>query len=119
MQALTKKHHTDDPLVSLKLRVHRSNVDRIKGYVAKIEPATDSVISIDDFYSKHFGDQPKPAVSLRGLRYREDITQRRLAELADIPQRHISEMENGKRPIGKETAKKLAGVLNADYRVFL
>jgi len=28
-------------------------------------------------------------------------------------------MENGKRPIGKETAKKLAGALNIDYRVFL
>ena len=29
------------------------------------------------------------------------------------------EMENGKRPIGKETAKKLAKALNIDYRVFL
>ena len=31
----------------------------------------------------------------------------------------ISEMENGKRPIGKETAKRLASALNMDYRVFL
>jgi len=28
-------------------------------------------------------------------------------------------MENGKRPIGKENAKKLAEVLHTDYRVFL
>ncbi|WP_305047307.1 helix-turn-helix transcriptional regulator [Geobacter sp. OR-1] len=42
-----------------------------------------------------------------------------MAELTSIPQRHISEMENGKRPIGKETAKKLAKALNTDYRVFL
>jgi transcriptional regulator with XRE-family HTH domain len=59
------------------------------------------------------------AVSLRGCRYREDLTQKQLADMAGIPQRHISEMENGKRPIGKERAKKLAKVLNADYRMFM
>jgi plasmid maintenance system antidote protein VapI len=39
--------------------------------------------------------------------------------MTGIHRRHISEMENGKRPIGKENAKKLAKVLNADYRMFL
>jgi len=34
-------------------------------------------------------------------------------------QRHISEMENGKRTIGKELAKRLGKALNADYKVFL
>jgi ribosome-binding protein aMBF1 (putative translation factor) len=58
-------------------------------------------------------------VSIRGGRAKEGLTQRQLAELTGIPQRHISEMENGKRPIGKETARKLAKALNVDYRVFL
>ena len=31
----------------------------------------------------------------------------------------LSEMENGRRPIGKERARKLATALNADYRLFL
>ncbi|MDR3632006.1 MAG: helix-turn-helix transcriptional regulator [Desulfocapsaceae bacterium] len=39
--------------------------------------------------------------------------------VAGIPQRHVSEMENGKRPIGKETAKRLSKALHTDYRVFL
>jgi len=56
---------------------------------------------------------------LAGARHREGLTQRQLAEKSGLPQRHISEMENGKRPIGKENAKKLAAVLNADYRTFL
>ena len=56
---------------------------------------------------------------LAGARHREGLTQRQLAEKSGLPQRHISEMENGKRPIGKENAKKLAEALNADYRVFL
>ena len=37
--------------------------------------------------------------------------------MTGIPQRHISEMERGKRPIGKERAKKLAVALNINYRV--
>ena len=39
--------------------------------------------------------------------------------LSAVTQRHISEMENGKRPIGKENAKRLAAALHTDYRVFL
>lgn len=58
-------------------------------------------------------------VSVRGGRAKEGLTQRQLADLTGIPQRHISEMENGKRTIGRETARKLAKVLKVDYRVFL
>lgn len=60
-----------------------------------------------------------PGTVLRGLRYRDSLTQVDLAKLAGIPRRHISEMENGKRPIGKQTARKLAEVLNTDPRMFL
>jgi transcriptional regulator with XRE-family HTH domain len=60
-----------------------------------------------------------PASIFRGARSKEEITQTELSELTGIPQRHISEMERGKRPIGKESAKKLAKALNTDYRVFL
>lgn len=58
-------------------------------------------------------------ISIRGGRVKEGFTQQQLAALTGIPQRHISEMENGKRPIGKENARKLAKALNVDYRVFL
>ena len=58
-------------------------------------------------------------ICIRGGRSKENITQVALSELTGISQRHLSEMENGKRPIGKENAKKLARVLNVDYRVFL
>jgi hypothetical protein len=57
--------------------------------------------------------------ALAGARYREDLTQTGLSILAGIPQRHISEMENGKRPIGKEMAKRLGKALNISYKVFL
>lgn len=59
-------------------------------------------------------------MALRGARSREVMTQRQLADLVGIPQRHISEMECGKRQIGRERARKLAQALHvSDYRVFL
>ncbi|RJP18385.1 MAG: XRE family transcriptional regulator [Candidatus Omnitrophota bacterium] len=61
----------------------------------------------------------EPAVLLKGARAREELTQERLSAMTKIPRRHISEMENGKRPIGKENARKLAEALKTNYRVFL
>lgn len=56
---------------------------------------------------------------LKGIRYREEMSQDQLAEATGIARRHLSEMENGKRTIGKENAKKLATALHVDYRMFL
>lgn len=57
--------------------------------------------------------------ALRGARYKENLTQEKLAGLLGIKQIHISEMENNKRTIGKEMAKRFAEVLHVDYRIFL
>ena len=56
---------------------------------------------------------------LRGCRSKADITQKKLASALSISQHHISEMENGKRPIGKEMAKRFAAFFKTDYRLFL
>ncbi len=56
---------------------------------------------------------------LRGSRFKAEVSQRELAEALGISQHHISEMENGKRPIGKEMAKRFAGFFKTDYRLFL
>ena len=61
----------------------------------------------------------RPGRMLRAARSKEDLSQIQLAQLTGIPQRHISEMEHGKRAIGKERAKKLAEVLKIDYHIFL
>ena len=64
-------------------------------------------------------DTERPGRMLRAARSKEGVTQNQLARLTGIPQRHISEMEHGKRPIGKARAKQLAAVLKVDYRVLL
>lgn len=60
-----------------------------------------------------------PGLHLQGLRYRENMTQEQLARRVGIPRRHISEMENNRRPIGEENANKLAEAFNIDPRLFL
>ena len=61
----------------------------------------------------------KGGVVLRGSRYKDNLTQERLSQMTGIPRPHISGMERGARPIGKENARKLATALNCDYRLFL
>ncbi|MBF0528982.1 MAG: helix-turn-helix transcriptional regulator [Deltaproteobacteria bacterium] len=66
-----------------------------------------------------FTDDQRPGGCLVGARNKEGLTQVQLAKATGIPQRHISEMENHKRLIGKERAKILGKALNIDYRLFL
>ena len=60
-----------------------------------------------------------PGKALRGYRYREAMTQARLAELAGVSKQHISDMENGRRVIGKDVAKRLGEALGAPWKRFL
>lgn len=120
MLAHTKKHPIDNGLVSLNFMVHPSNVNRVISYVESIEAGKETTSRPwREVFQELRPNEPVAAGILRGARSKAEITQTRLAELTGIPQRHLSEMERGKRPIGKETAKKLAEVLNTDYRVFL
>lgn len=117
MQAATKKPHIEEEMITLRLRVHRSNAPRIREYAETIEAGDERTYSIAEVFPEYQGMEQQTAI--RAYRHRENLTQRQLAELTGIPQRHISEMENGKRVIGKERAKALAKVLHADYRNFL
>ncbi len=53
--------------------------------------------------------------------YRDNagLTLEELSKLSGIAKSHLSDMENGKRPIGSRTAKKLASALGVDHRMFL
>jgi hypothetical protein len=64
-------------------------------------------------------EQELPGVALLGARHKEGLSQRDLAAATGIPQRHVSEMETAKRPIGKKNARILARALSIDYRVLL
>jgi ribosome-binding protein aMBF1 (putative translation factor) len=50
----------------------------------------------------------KAGLVLRGARYRENISQVKLAKMSGVSQNEISKIENGKRTVGEKVAKKLA-----------
>ena len=66
-----------------------------------------------------FTNEELPGVFLAGARYREGSTQAAFAQATGIPRQHISEMENGRRPIGKKNARLLADALHIDPRRLL
>jgi DNA-binding XRE family transcriptional regulator len=117
MQAHTRKR----PIDTVELRFIGPIVNMVKA-VETLKPlgfvdASDSVPWRDAY--PEYSEKQLIGKALAGARYREGMTQIELSELTGIPQRHISEMENGKRPIGKEMAKRLGKALNVSYKVFL
>lgn len=76
-------------------------------------------IPADEALAFHFEKYTKPGVMLRGHRFKRELTQKELGEQLKISQNHLSEMETGKRPIGKSMAKRFADFFETDYRRFL
>ena len=76
--------------------------------------------TLHDEIRQHYGDAYRtPGYYLRSYRQRAGLTQSQLAGQTGIRQHHISEMENNKRAMGKAMARKLAQVLDCDYRRLL
>jgi len=124
MQALTKKHPTEKT-IEVRFRGTPANLVKLRrlAQALKVHDLSEWDLEEKDSYAVEevFPELAwnSGGVSIRGGRGKEGLTQKQLAELTGISQHHLSEMENGKRPIGKETARKLAAALNVDYRVFL
>ena len=111
----TKKHPTE----SIRFYGTPQTISLLRKYARNagaVEASPDS-IPVEELFPDLLTN---PAgVYLKGIRSRESLTQIQLSEMTGIPRRHISEMESGKRAIGKATAHKLAEALNAEYRLFL
>jgi DNA-binding XRE family transcriptional regulator len=121
MQALTKKRPTEN--AEARFVGGHAQIARLR-HLAKQMNVMD--LSPDDEERQYTVEEVFPelatnraGVLIRGYRGREGMTQRQLAEATGIPQRHISEMEHGKRIVGRERAQRLAKALKADYRMFL
>lgn len=56
---------------------------------------------------------------LKGIRARENLNQSEFAEKIGVTQANLSKMEHGKRPIGKQIAKRIEQVFGVNYKYFL
>jgi DNA-binding XRE family transcriptional regulator len=118
-----KKHSTGD-FADICFRVPAAQAHSVREAVEKILELTgieysisgenDKLVSWDEAFPQYgAGD------TLKGARLMEGLTQVQLADKIGLKRHHISEMENGKRPISKDMARRLAKALNTGYAVFL
>jgi len=106
------------------IRVPVTEVDRVKSAFSKFLDLAGVQYSIpgedEDLLTwEEAFPELGPGDVLKGARDREGLTQNELAEKIGVKPHHISEMEKGKRSIGKDMARRLARALNTGYKVFL
>ncbi len=80
-------------------------------------PKDDSPVAWEVLAKDRIEKYKKAGLVLRGMRYRENMSQIVLAKKSGVTQNEISNIENGKRTVGEKIAKKLANALNFDYRL--
>jgi DNA-binding transcriptional regulator YiaG len=61
----------------------------------------------------------RPGALLKGLRLREGLSQVQFAKKINVTQANLSNMENGRRSIGKIIAKRIQKIFSTNYRYFL
>jgi DNA-binding XRE family transcriptional regulator len=120
MSAPTKKHHIDQIAeISWHGCHYAVPIEIMERYKVKAKAANADYIAIDDLFKNVIQASGEPGVLLKGLRYREGLSQIEFAKQLNISQTNLSAMENGRRSIGKELAKRIAYIFGVDYRIFL
>lgn len=128
MSARMKMHHTkndhykvivitpDDEKVSY---ISSKNMDKLEAFLEKYaDPKEDDrPIAWEELAKDRIEKYKKAGLVLRGIRYRENMSQKALAEKSKVSQNEISKIENGKRVVGEKVAKRLSKVLHIDYRL--
>lgn len=121
MSVLTKKRLTEEPLrrirITLPLEQWPEARQALREMNIEVEEEDELIPWRQAF--PDLKDEDLSGIHLEAARHHAGLSQRALSQETGIPQRHISEMENGKRPIGKKRARQLAQVLKTDYRFFL
>ena len=121
MQVVAKTHRIELRLVGDVPKKILKALEDEYGTLQVIDDEANELVDISttDWY-RDIKASMTPGKTLRAYRTRESLTQAALGErIGGVPRQHISGMERGDRPIGREMAKKLAEVLRFDYRLLL
>jgi len=131
MSAHTKQHRTDfeDESLCVILRLPNSKKvsyfipssrrKEVEEFLEKQSEEDDESVRYEILAKERIEKHKKAGLVLRGMRYREGFSQKKLAEKSGVTQNEISNIENGKRTVGKKIAIRLAKVLNFDYEMLL
>ena len=80
---------------------------------------TEKTVSAESLFSDINKQHTRASALLRGLRHRENLTQIKLAQKLKVTQSDVSQMECGRRKIGRGIAKRIEKQFGMHYREFL
>ena len=104
------------------IEIAKGKMDKSKYQVYTPTPSGKDKKEIDDdklYTIEEVFGEITPGDCMRGLRAKEDLTQKQLAEKLGVRPHHISEMENGRRAISVQMAKKIQSIFGIGYKTFL
>ena len=131
MSARTRKHRTEAQKGKVLLYIKDGKdaymIPRSVARVYRVELIKAEVIEVDDGDSIDADEamkilrrgESKACSLLKGLRYREGLTQVEFAKRIGVTQANLSKFECGRRPIGRTVAKRIAQEFDVNYRSFL
>lgn len=128
MSAHTREHPTKKTWPYCRVLIEISNKEKRSLYIPvreaekileKYSEDEDEPIEWEVLAKDRIAKHGKKGLVLRGMRYREDLSQKDLAKKSGVTQNEISKIENGKRSVGEKVAKRLAKALNFDYKLLM
>lgn len=99
--------------------VDSKDIIKVESSLKKYSKESEAPVAWEVLAKERIEKYKKAGLVLRGMRYREGMSQKELASKSGVSQNEISKIENGKRTVGKKVAEKLAEVLNFNYRLLL
>ncbi len=122
-----KTHHTSKPVkVTISIKgtqkvsyLPEKNIEKLEAFLEKYSDTSNKSITWETLANDRIAKYKKSGLVLRGMRYREGISQKDLAKKSKVNQTEISKIENGKRAVGEIVAKRLAKALNFDFKLLI
>ncbi len=122
MSAPMKTHHTEIQIRAGEKVFQFTDVptSKIKPILASLKDYSDEALPWRNFAAARIkAAGGESAHMVRSSREIAGMTQTELAKRLGMPQANVSQVETGRRSVGKTLAKRLAKIFNVDYRVFL
>jgi DNA-binding XRE family transcriptional regulator len=125
MLAVVKKHRTNRRLFEIKGEIPKNVIEYFQQKYGSsfeiIEEKKDELIDIfETDWFKRLNQSTTPGESLKIYRQNRGFTQEELGrKLGNFTRQHISDMENMRRSISKDVAKRLSKLFNVPVERFL
>jgi ribosome-binding protein aMBF1 (putative translation factor) len=107
------------PRLTKEFHIKASNMKKLDPWLEKYATPDDGPVEWKALAKKRIEKYRKTGLVLRGMRYREGLSQRELAKRSGVGQNELSKIENGKRNVGKIVAKRLANALKINVNLLL